>query len=229
MSSNYPNSIITPLGIILPAKVVATIRDYEEHPERGRLLERINPRHRQDSINSEQSVATTKKPRHNKNKHQATSSKRFKCTSCEPGVIPSIDASIGIVSIDKIGTTKIIDCKGYVISIIPNEPYWAVLVLNIPPRGNVPCLCPTYLLDDSAIKAAEGYTSSLTDTRKSAFCPYIENITFTTADACRENTHGHMILTGPQGIRGRVVDSSMLKCLKAGCLREGKHSTNAYT
>lgn len=197
----------------------ATIRAYEMHPERGRLLERINPWPRESS-----GPSPAKKSRSNNNESQKVSYHQIKCTSCEQGVVPSIEATIGVVSRDNIGKTTNIKCNGHAISILPYNPYW-VLVLNV---QNVPCLCPAYLLEKSAIDAVQSYTSSLTDKRKSAFCPSIENITFTSVDARRGDVQGHLIVEGPQMIRGRVVDNTMIECLKAGCLREGKHSKEAY-
>ncbi|KAL9184979.1 hypothetical protein ACHAXT_002756 [Thalassiosira profunda] len=44
----------------------------------------------------------------------------------------------------------------------------------------------------------------------------------------KEGVRGHLLLEGRRGIKGRVVDDGMLEALKAGCLRVGDHTGQAW-
>jgi hypothetical protein len=217
MSSGGSNTVTTPLGVVLPASIAEIVEDFNRHPERGRLLDLINAHSRR--INSQ--TPTTKKKRSYKKRETATSSNIFTLQSCTPGGTPIIGASIGLCSNDGVNPT---DCNGYVVSLLPSDASLAVVVLEIPNRDMIPCLCPTALLDDAAIKEAEALMNRLRDDRKGRYCRSANSISVKSIPARRGDVQGHLLLTGPKTIKGRVVDARMLESLKAGCLRIGDHA-----
>lgn len=217
MSSGGSNTATTPLGVVLPASIAEIVEDFHRHPERGRLLDRINAHSRR--INN-QTPAAKKRGRVGK-RETTTSSNIFTFQSCTLGGTPIIGASIGLCSNDGVNLTG---CNGYVVSLLPFDESLAVVVLEIPDRDMIPCLCPTALLDYASIKAAEALMNKLRDDRKERYCRSTGTISITSIPACRGDVQGHLLLTGPKTIKGRVVDTRMLASLEAGCLRIGDHA-----
>eukprot|EP00581_Thalassiosira_minuscula_P002460 CAMPEP_0183739310 /NCGR_PEP_ID=MMETSP0737-20130205/56751_1 /TAXON_ID=385413 /ORGANISM="Thalassiosira miniscula, Strain CCMP1093" /LENGTH=171 /DNA_ID=CAMNT_0025974075 /DNA_START=31 /DNA_END=546 /DNA_ORIENTATION=+ len=153
MSSSRTNHVVTPLGVVLPARIAQIIDDAEQHPERGRVLDRINPYPRPNDICPRAAI----KKRRTGRKKAPTSSLQFKCTSCANGEVPSIEGSIIYHGDGRVG---IIECSGYLVSLLPNDANSVVIVIDIPARGSdfpakgmVPCVCRICLLDNSAIAA----------------------------------------------------------------------------
>ena len=104
----------------------------------------------------------------------------------------------------------------------------AVVVLEIPERGMIPCLCPVSLLDKPTVEAGKILTKELNNKLKVMFGRSMHNLLIRSMPVHRGNVRGHLLLTGPKPIRGRVVDTRMLTSLTAGCLRIGAHSERAF-
>ena len=122
-----------------------------------------------------------------------------------------------------------IACRGYLICICPGDEDYAIIVLE-KSGGKVPCICPLIILDEAAVKALKEYMETLSDARKDMFGRSFESIFITSTPARRGDVDGHILLSGPQRLIGRAVDTKMLAALKGGCIRIGKHSSKAiYT
>lgn len=107
----------------------------------------------------------------------------------------------------------------------------AVLVLDIPGRGRIPCLSPTSILDSRTINQyrKSSKEKGKDDGRKALFRRSTKIFAVNSAPALRDdNVHGHLLCDGPRNFKGRVVDDQLLWSLKAGCLRVGLHSLKAY-
>ena len=221
MSSGNSHQVRTPLGIVLPARIAAIIEDSERHPEKGRLIDRINPLPRRIE---NPAVATSKKRRVRNNKG-LISSMQLECSSCALGNSLTLEGSICICDCDNV---TVMHCSVYLVSILPDNPRLAVTVVTIPGRGSVPCLCEVPLIHVSAIDAFKSSKDAKVDKRKSRHALSIRNIQIASIPACRGDLKCHLLTDGPKYIKGRLVDTCMLDCLKAGCLRTGDHSKHAY-
>mmetsp|Transcript_16202 Transcript_16202/g.34199 ORF Transcript_16202/g.34199 Transcript_16202/m.34199 type:complete len:367 (-) Transcript_16202:3014-4114(-) len=221
MSAQRRKEVTTPLGGVLPTNVAAIAYDHDRHPERGRLLDRINAHLHK----VRRRVASSSGKRCAKKKKAPPSSEGFSFRCFTPGGTPIIGGSVGIVSNDIVTT---INCSGYLISICPNDSSSAVIVLEIPQTGAIPCVCPTNLLDDPTINAGKALMKEQEDNRRVRFGRSLLNVQIDSVPVARSGMHGHLLLTGPNKLKGRVVDSKMLSSLEGGCLKTGQHSSQAY-
>lgn len=211
----------------MSAEIAAIIDDHELHPERGRCWDRINANFRQNNnqapaSNLESSVENNNNP---------CSTHQLSFLSHAPGECPKIEGSI----IHRIGNEQTkIDCKGHLVSLLPDDSNFAVVVIEIcrnRKKKLLPCLCPVTLIDGQGIDAVKSSMKGDYDGRKLAFnrAPMYIKVTSTVAQKGR--VRGHLLTSGPKSIKGRVVDTDMVKSIEAGCLRLGgdQSSKNYYT
>ena len=152
------------------------------------------------------------------------SSTKFKCIDLN---IPTIEGSIAIYDVNNT-TPPVITCIGYIVS-ISDDHNSAVIVLQIPRRGKVPCICPLSLIDESAIKVVKAKSSLYRKDYEMLSRMSSKSISITHTPAKWKRKKGHLILTGPTNIRGRVVDKHMLDSLEIGCLRKSGDDRSYYT
>ena len=217
----------------MPAGVAAIVEDHRKHPERGRLLDRVNAYHRerlQSELAASSAAAATAPtsftvPCHSNIPH---SSNRFLFVSCTPGGTPIFE---GTICVDSEGSRKNVRCRGYLVT-VSDENDFAVVVLDIPERGMIPCLCPIAIIDEHTTKAYQKTLKEkgISDGRRVMHCRSMNIVSISSLPACIEDdgVHGHLLLDGPNNVRGRVVDTRMLTCLEAGCLRTGAHAIQTY-
>mmetsp|Transcript_35897 Transcript_35897/g.75569 ORF Transcript_35897/g.75569 Transcript_35897/m.75569 type:complete len:195 (+) Transcript_35897:276-860(+) len=177
-------------------------------------------------------ASVAKKESRSKKKKPPASSAKFKFHSCAPRGTYSY-ALLGSVGILRDGKFPLLHCTGDLVNILPqdheDDNKYAMLVLNLPTEEDpIPCLCPMHLLDTEAIQAAARVAKIKKDCRKSIFSRAATEISVTSVPARRGDVEGHLLLSGPKNIKGRVVGDNMLTSLKAGCIRVGAHSQQAY-
>ena len=166
MSSTQSNNYVTTrFGITLPDHVAAIINDAERHPGRGRELDRINA---YASRIDDQAPTLNKKHCIQKGRDQNVATKnQFTFLSCSPDECPMIQSSIVYFND---GNETTIDCRGHVVSILPDAENIAVVILELPSNTNtnnmILCLCPVTLLDKQTIDAVNTSNKGEYDGRK---------------------------------------------------------------
>ena len=224
-SSNPPPDVKTHLGIIIPGVFAEIIEHSQRHPNQGRSSDIIHAYSDHIKNRAAQSE-TSDQAQRNIDQPQL---KRFLFLGFATGGCPIIEGSIKVSGDDNAAAVV---CKGYLVSTFHDDEDSAVVVIKMPKNNKlIPCICRINLIDDQAIDAIKTKiaTKRKEDKRKTRYSPSTLDIeTITSAKAHREGVHGHLLLTGPNKIKGRVVDTRMLTALKAGCLREGAHSQRAF-
>jgi len=222
MPPTSSNSVTNSIGIILPPTIAAIVDDSRKHPEKGHVLSRLCD-HSQQLID-ESSAGQKKRGPPGNNTCAPIIQNKFICTI--PGDVSTIKGYINTTVKNKLTD---IECDGHIFSISTVHQYYMVVILSIPERGKVPCLCPRYLIDTSAIKALQAstpyinqskYRSSTgkTDQRKAVNRNTACSISVTSLPASRGDVVGNLIESGL--FKGRVVDDNMLSSINSGCIRQ---------
>lgn len=228
MSSNRSNSVTNSIGIVIPKQVNAIVKDHNERPERGRLMDRITLQRKRKR---NEASAANKKQRTERRTADITSSNQFKFTSSTTCGTPRFTGTVAVCSTDNPDKVdKCIECIGYMVSLHPKDKATAIIVLDITGRGMIPCLCPTHFLDDATIEEGHVSMKGYYDKKKDMFCRAYHDIEFPTVAVYRavgvEEVRGYLLVDGK--FKGRVVDSKMMSSIEAGCLRIGAHSNQAF-
>jgi len=168
-------------------------------------------------VKSQAPVAKKQRYNNNNNTGPSTSAK-FTSTKYAEGDPPTFE---GLVALFCDCSTKITHCRGYFVSACPDCKGSALIVLDIPGKGITPCLCPSALLDNSIQNEVKAMAMIQGDKRREIFRRSADNMAIKSVPVHRGNVQGHLLLSGPKGVMGRVVDSCMMASLEGGCLREG--------
>lgn len=209
-SSNGSSFTTNSGGFRLPADITAIIKDSRRFPENGRIYDRVSEHHqkRQVSALSTSSVShVTPTERPKKRGNMLTSSEQFSFHSCTSRGTPIFQGSIGIIS-NESSAHNIIRCIGYVVKIPRDDHDSAVLVLDIPGRGRIPCLSPTSILDSRTINQyrKSSKEKGKDDGRKALFRRSTKIFAVHSAPALRDdNVHGHLLCDGPRNFKGRLL------------------------
>lgn len=171
MASHAPNLVRNSLGIVVPADIDAIVKDYNRHPERGRLLDRINEHSRR---NNNEAPAAKKQRRAERNKGHKTAQK-LAFRSCSDGGMPKIEGTIGIWCGDKLDKNV---CSDYLVYASEHrDGDLALILLHHPEKGSIPCVCATSLLDASAIEAIKKSSKQHYGQRKALNWSSMRNLT----------------------------------------------------
>lgn len=197
-------------GIILPPGISKIARDHEKHPERGRLLDRINAFSRR----RKRQGAAEKKKRRCEKKNGRVSSKLLEFWCLGPDGAAIIGGEIGLSSSD---TVSIVVCSGHLVAIDPcDERSATAIVVDIPGMGIVPCRCPIALLGEMAQKEAKALQKRQGDRKKERYSPEFRTTSINSVPANRGDIQGHLLVDADQeGLRGRVLHIFLLLTIPA--------------
>lgn len=225
MASSETGEVTNSIGLRLPSALADIVKDHEAHPEKGRLLDRINAYRRGLSGQG----GNGKKKRRVENNTRSTSSYLLTLQSHDSGGGVVIGGSIGIQTD---GDTDIVACSGRLVSVCPKhdtlEEKNVVIVLDVPGGRRIPCLCPMRLLDKPAQQAVVMIQTGKGERIKEQDSGMMQVVSPTSVPVQRDGVNGHLLIEGARGLFGRVVDDSMMAALKAGCLRERVNASRAY-
>ena len=221
MPSYHNREVRTSLGSIIPGQIAAIVRQHRHHPELGDKLSRIHAH----SQRLKRHAPSPKKKRRVKRFEDRISSLQLTSTSCAQWGAPIIRGSIGVCTPGDITVTQ---CSGHAVSVCPDNASWVVIVFNISGRGMIPCLCPSYLLDEHAKMAIKKLNEGPYQIKQDKTRSKAHSLSFESIPAHRGNIQGHLLVTGPVNFRGRVVDDTLLKSLQMGCLRKVDHTNRSF-
>lgn len=114
MASSETGEVTNSIGLRLPSALADIVKDHEAHPEKGRLLDRINAYRRGLSGQG----GNGKKKRRVENNTRSTSSYLLTLQSHDSGGGVVIGGSIGIQTD---GDTDIVACSGRLVSVCPKH------------------------------------------------------------------------------------------------------------
>jgi len=230
MSSSRANTVTNSLGIVMPRAMADIVDDHHNNPHHGRLLDRVHTYWREEIAKEAAILSTETTDVDMPDNNTAPSPKTFTYKSCTPLGIPIFEGSINIDENDN-GQFVTVNCQGYLVYIPKEDPYAAVIVLELPLLGMKTCLSEVHMFDKETLSAffQSEVGKQANDKRITMFCRSMDIAPITTKKAIRGDVRGHLLVDAPKNFKGRVVDDQLHYSLtKAGCLRIGKHSLNAF-
>lgn len=231
MASRHGANAVGHFGLHLPPGQAKIVRAHHAGRLKGDLLTHLL-RHRRAA---QRQGAAAKKKRRVEHKRRIKSSNLLRVRHSQPGGEMIVEGSIGVDSAD--GAVEFVNCSGRLVSARPKDDdasdMAGVLVLDVPGRGEIPCLFPTSLLDEAGQKAVNAMREKQESKRSARYSRKLQPVVPITVPVSRDDISGHL-LVGGEGVKsdllGRVVDDAMLAALQAGCVQIGEHSTHAvYT
>ena len=217
MSSQRSQTVTNSLGYAVPRPIAELPRDSARQPWAGRLIDRFNAHVRY----RRQQAKEAQRTRQIEANEQLPPPPQFSFVSCTPDGSPKFAGSILRPSSDDGSTNSVpVNCNGYITSMLPGNAQEALVVLEMRGGERIPCLCPTAAFDQYTIEAGRIFATEQSKKRRLHSCEnaaYDESIDAIPAKL--GEVQGHLLLGGAQGLRGRVVDTTMLASLNGGCLR----------
>lgn len=146
MSSSDANLVTNSIGIVTPCAMAAIVDDHDINPHNGRLLDRVHEDYwREERTKAAAALSLQQQLHHMADDNTAPSHKSFTYKSCTPFGIPIFEGSVSI-DMNTDGNYVTINCRGYLVYIPSNQPYLAVIVLELPELGVMPhayqsCTC----------------------------------------------------------------------------------------
>lgn len=226
MAPRHSGETVNALGGRLRGDIAAVARDEETNPCKGRLMPRIYAHARRMKA-----LASAEKKKRRVEKKRRICQRHFLSVQNHG---PEGEAIFGgLIGIEAGGVVEFAQCTGHFVAACPEDgtsTIAGVIVFNIPGRGEIPCLCPTSLLDEAAKKVVDSLKHQQTDRKKEIWNRVLRPVTIDSVPVQRDNIHGHLLMECRRGLAGRVVDDAMLAALKAGSLQFGENTNEAvYT
>lgn len=209
------------IGYILPAEVVAIANDVHIHPERGRLLDRL--RSFTPPVNRE--LAPAKKKRRvekSRGTPPPNNNNKFIFDGCTDGGTPIFKGRILNSPSNNKSATECI--TGYLVSLIPDNNESVIVVIDVPGRGMIPCICPTSMLDEPTTEGGRKKSKPIFDKGKVKYLRTTRKLTIESVSGRIGDDECHLLIDTIKSIKGRLVDKCMLTSLEGGCLRIGTHT-----
>ena len=119
------------------------------------------------------------------------------------------------------------NCNGYIVSMCDKDTSDALVVLEVNGGEMISCLCPTSAMDHNTVEAGKAFAIQQAKKRQAHSCQDAEFLTIDAIPATLRDVHGHLVVVGTKGLRGRVVDTQMLASLQGGCLREKQNPSSS--
>mmetsp|Transcript_1769 Transcript_1769/g.2623 ORF Transcript_1769/g.2623 Transcript_1769/m.2623 type:complete len:368 (-) Transcript_1769:8-1111(-) len=223
MSSISNNNRIESRRLVIPPIIAEIVEDARKHPERGHVLSRIHAHAQRLRDKASEEAAKNKRRRSNgETGHSSVPQNKFNCTVMSE--TPQIRGSVSVISSD--GQPSNVVCSGYLVSAPSSEPCHVMIVLTV--NGmKIPCLCPQDLIDFQIPATVQYIEDKRANNKQTAGIVTAINEIVESKPAQRgDGVHGQLILNGK--LKGRVVDATMLESLRAGCLRIGSKSKEAF-
>lgn len=144
MSSSDANLVTNSIGIVTPHAMAAIVDDHDINPHNGRLLDRVH----EDYWREERTKAAAAVSLHY-NSNYIKWPMIILPHLINHLLINGIPIFEGCVSIDMNtdGNYVTINCRGYLVYILSDQPYLAVIVLELPELGVMPCLSELHMFD----------------------------------------------------------------------------------